>query len=197
MAANYQIYFVDCETTGLSTEHSPVEISIFRLADGVQKTWYPKPINSSIISIDALRVNGLKAEDLRGETKEGREKYQEPKKVLVEIENWLMEDFTAPEDRILAGQHISFDKMMLEELWRKCGSYETFPFNHKFIIDTFLIEFFMDYCKGKFAEGYNLGSLTKKYGVHNEKAHSAEFDTKAAVEVFQKQVDVFRKLLNK
>lgn len=194
----FEIYVTDVETTGLSYEkNEPVEISIYKLSDGTQKTWHLKPINFDTISLDALRVNGLKLEDLRGETKEGREKYKEPAKVLIEIENWLGEDFMASSDRILTGQNINFDKMMLESLWRKCNSEGTFPFNKKYSLDTMGIEFFLDYCKNEFAEGYSLYALTKKYGITNTKAHTAEADVKATVGVFNEQVEFFRKILKK
>lgn len=193
---NYEIYFIDTETTGLDyTVNEPVEISIFRLSNSTQKTWHLKPINFNHISSDALRVNGLKLEDLKCETKEGREKYKDPAKVLVEIENWLSEDFMTSKDRIIAGQNSIFDRLMLESLWKKCNSSDTFPLNKKYIIDTMQIEFFMDYCKGEMAEGYSLYALTKKYGIKNEKAHSAAEDTRATVGVFQKQADAFKKHL--
>lgn len=194
----YELYGVDVESTGLlPIENDPVEISIIRMSDGSQKTWCLKPINIDNIHPDALRVNGLKMEDLRGETKEGREKYKEPAKVLVEIENWLAEDFLAANDRIMTGQNINFDKMMLESSWKKSNSIETFPFNKKYTVDTAMIEFFMDYCKGNFAEGYSLYALTKKYGIKNMRAHSATEDIKATVAVFNDQVTYFRKTLNK
>jgi DNA polymerase III epsilon subunit-like protein len=194
----YELLCVDLESTGLDfIKHEPVEISIIRLSNGEQRTWHLKPINTEDISPDALRVNGLKLDDLLGKTKEGRELYREPSKVLVEIENWLMEDFMAAEDRILIGQNLpGFDKPMLESLWKKCNSYETFPFNKKYSLDTMNIEFMLDLAKGEFAEGYNLHALTKKYGVKNEKAHSAAADTKATAEVFNEQISYLKKLIN-
>lgn len=198
MTQEYQVYFLDTETNGLDPNvHSPVEISIYKLSSGAKSTWHLKPLDVGATAVEALRVNGIKIEDLRGETEEGRRKYREPEKVLVEIENWLMDDFTSPNDRIIGGHNASFDRGMLEALWRRCGSDGTFPFNRKYIVDTFGIEFFLDFCKGKFAEGYNLKSLAKKYGVKNEHAHTAESDTKTAVEVFMKQADMVRKLFGK
>ena len=192
--SKYELYVLDTETCGLNPNiHEPVEISIYRHSTGAQKTWHCKPINMDTISPDALRVNGLKLEDLQGKTKEGREKYQEPSKVLVEIENWLAEDMVASEDRIMVGQNVSFDKLMLESLWDKCGALETFPFNKKYIIDTMQIEFMMDYIGQNESEGYSLYALTKKYAIKNEKAHSAASDVLATLGVFNKQVDHLRK----
>lgn len=192
--AKYEIYVLDCETTGLDArKNEPVEISIHRLSTGEQKTWFLKPINIDTISDDALRVNGFKIEDLLGKTKEGKEKFLEPSKILIEIENWLMEDFMAATDRIVCGHNSGFDRSMLEELWNKCNSGETFPFNRRYLLDTMQIEFMLDFAKGEFAEGYSLFASLKKYGIRNEKAHSAAFDTRATVELFNKQVEVLKK----
>lgn len=192
---NYIFYVCDTETTGLDHSlHSPIEISLIRLPDGEQKTWYLKPINFDTIEASALKINNHKLEDLKGETKEGRLKYLEPSKVIVDIENWLAEDMIPSDYRALIGQNISFDRNMLESLWKKCNSKDSFPFGRRFI-DTMVIELFTDYCKNSFQEGYSLNNLIKKYGVKNDKAHTAVADTKATKEVFLKQVEFFKKIL--
>jgi DNA polymerase III epsilon subunit-like protein len=186
---NYELYVLDTETTGISAvDHSPVEISIHRLATSEQKTWHLKPINMDTIQAAALRVNGLKMEDLKGLTKEGRELYREPAKVLVEIENWIMEDGSRSEDRFIVGHNAYFDLQMLIHLWDKCNSPGTFPWNPRRCLDTMGLEFAIDLCRGKFAQGYALANLTKKYGVINSKAHSAAADVAATVAVFKAQV---------
>ena len=87
---NYVIYVADVETTGLDSRiHDVIELSLNRLSDNVQKTWCLKPLNIPGIDPGALRVNGHKLEDLKHETKHGRETYLDPRKVIVEIENWM------------------------------------------------------------------------------------------------------------
>jgi DNA polymerase III epsilon subunit-like protein len=185
----YELYCVDTETTGTDpTVHSPIEISIYRLSTNEQATWCLQPLDMAHISADALRVNGAKLEDLQGFTKEGRDKYQSPSKVLVEIENWLMNDACTSMDRLLLGQNISFDKEMMLRLWERVGSAGTFPFNHKYGLDTMGMELVLDLARGEEAEGYSLRNLTKKYAVKNDKAHSAASDVLATVEVFRKQL---------
>jgi DNA polymerase III epsilon subunit-like protein len=164
------------------------------LYDGCQKTWKIKPFNESTIDSGALRVNGHKLEDLLHQTKFGRDNYKKASDVLVEVENWLLEDNVSSEFRLLVGQNINFDKSMLEQLWLKCDSKDTFPFGRR-TMDTMMIEFFLDWCKNTIAEGYSLNNLTKKYGVKNEKAHTAEADVKATKEVFEKQIEYFKKVL--
>lgn len=189
----YVIYLTDTETTGLSAiDHDVIELSMYRLKDDVQKTWSLKPLNVNTIDAGALRVNGHKLEDLKLETKFGRDTYQDPSKVIVEVENWIEEDGVPTENRIICGHNVHFDKMMLEQLWNKCQSLDSYPLSRRRTLDTMNIEFFLDFCKGSMAEIYSLNSLTKKYGVKNEKAHSAAADTKATKEVFIKQVEFFK-----
>lgn len=193
---DYTFYVCDVETTGLDCYlHSPIEISILRLSNGDQKKWLLKPTNPDTIELGALKVNGHKLEDLLGKTKEGRELYKNPNEVIIEIENWLSEDAMPSESRFLIGHNISFDKFMMEQLWVKCNAKDSFPFGRRYL-DTMVIELFLDYCKGQFSEAYNLGSLNKKYGIKNEKAHTADADARATKELFIKQVELFRKILN-
>lgn len=193
---DYVIYVADTETTGLSAyEHDVIELSLYRLTDDAQKTWLLKPTKPEAIDPGALRINGHKIEDITHLTKHGRENYQDPNKTIVEIENWMSEDCVPAEQRILVGQNVSFDKNMLEQLWTKCKSRDTFPFGRK-SLDTLSIQFFMDWCIGEMAEGYSLSNLVKRYGVKNDRAHSAASDTKATKEVFLKQVAAFKKVLN-
>lgn len=193
---DYVIYVGDVETTGLDSHANDViELSLFRLTDNIQKTWCLKPINTANIEAVALRINGHKLEDLKHETKAGRDRYLEPSKIIVDIENWISEDGVPAEQRVLCGQNIGFDRAMLEQLWSKCQSRETFPFGRR-SMDTMQIEFFLDWCQGSMAEGYSLNNLSKKYGIKNDKAHTAESDTKTTKEVFEKQVEIFKKILS-
>lgn len=192
---NYKLYFVDCETDGLdSIKNSIIEVSILRMEDEEQKTWCIRPFNIDNIELGALRKNGHKIEDLKGETPYGRLTYRNPSEVIVEIENWIMMDNVPAEDRILGGHNTSFDKAFLEQLWLKCNSKDTFPFGRRYL-DTMIIQLFWDYCKNEFAEGYSLANLVKRYSVKNEKSHTAASDTKATKEVFVKQIELFRKIL--
>lgn len=197
---NFSFYVTDIETTGLDSHvHDVIEISMYRLGDtseAAQKTWCLKPLTPETIDQDALRINGHKLDDLLHKTKEGRERYLEPRKVIVDIENWLADDGLPADKRFLIGQNIGFDKDRLEMLWTKCESKDSFPIGRR-MMDTMILELFFDFCKGSFAEGYSLNQIIKKYGVKNEKAHSAAADVKATKEVFEKQVEFFKALLAK
>lgn len=194
---DYVIYVVDVETTGLDNRTNDViELSLHRMTDDVQKTWCIKPFNPNNIDPDSLRINGHKREDILHQTKEGRERYLDPNKVIVEIENWTMEDGAPTSNRILAGQNVGFDIGFLEQHWVKGQVRDSFPFNVKRQLDTMQIEFFMDLCRGQFAEGYSLNNLTKKYGLKNEKAHTAAADVKVTKDVLLKQIEIFKKALD-
>lgn len=189
----FSIYVIDTETTGLSTDNDIIEFSAYRLNDDTQKTWLIKPINVEKIESDALRINGHKEEDILHKTAFGRENYLDPKQAIVEIENWLMEDGFPSTDRIIAGQNVSgFDKGMLVSLWNKCGSLETFPFSTRLLLDTMIIELFLNVCSNTKNEYYNLGGLVTKYGVKKEKAHRADADVRMTKDVLLKQIEFFK-----
>lgn len=191
----YVIYVTDVETTGLDSRvNDVIELSIHRLTDDVQKTWCLKPLNPAGIDPESLRINGHKLEDILGQTKEGRERYQDASKVLVEVENWMMEDGVPTGQRVMAGQNVAFDKDYLEQTWIKCQAKDSFPFGRR-SLDTMQIEFFLDLCREQMSEGYSLKVLTKKYGLKNEKAHTAAADVKVTKELLMKQIEFFREKL--
>lgn len=193
---DYVIYVGDVETTGLDErKHDVIELSLHRLTDDVQKTWCLKPLNPSEIDMDSLLINGHKLEDLLHKTAEGRARYLEAAKVIIDIENFIMEDGVPATQRILAGQNVGFDKNFLDWLWRKCDSQDSFPFGRR-MLDTMMVEFFLDLCRDKMSEGYSLNNLTKKYGLKNEKAHSAAADVKVTKDILLKQIEYFKSKLN-
>lgn len=187
---DYSIYVLDTETTGLRAEkHDVIELSIYRIATGEQKTWCLKPFNVDAIDPGALKKNMHKLEDLKHETKFGRETYLDPKQVIIEVENWMMEDGVSSEDRILLGQNPSFDKFFLERLWDKCDSTGTFPFGRK-MIDTMQIVLLMDLVTGGKRKAYGLSSLVDDFGVKKEKAHRADADVKMTKDLWLKLFEI-------
>jgi len=189
----FEIYICDTETTGLDyVDNSPIEISIIRFSTGEQKTWKLKALNEDKINLGSLKINGHKLEDITNQTKFGKETYLDPKSVIIDIENWLMEDNLSLEERVIAGHNVDFDKNMLKFLWKKLDSIDSFPFGRR-SLDTFQIEFFLDYVNNNLKDSYSLASLLKNYGIKNEKAHSAEADTKATYKLLEKQFANYKK----
>ncbi len=153
-----------------------------------------KPFNPSNIEADALRINGHKKEDIFHLTNEGKDRYLDPNKIIIEVENWVMEDGVPATNRVLAGQNVGFDREFLEQHWIKGNSKDSFPFGRR-LLDTMIVQFFLDYCEGKMDEAYGLSNLVKKYGVKNDKAHTAAADVKVTTEILLKQVEFFKKKL--
>lgn len=194
---NYIIYFLDTETTGLNPlENEIIEISIYRLNDNNQKTWFIRPKNVSSIEEEALRINGHVLDDLLLKTKQGKEKYLEQEKVIADIENWMSDDSSTVDDRILIGQNPTFDKNFLEQLWKNNNAMDTFPFGRK-IIDTIQVALLLDLITDNKRKAYNLTSLAKDFEVKLEKAHRADADTRMTKDIWLKQFDIFRKAFKK
>lgn len=195
---SYELYICDTETTGLDyIDNSPIEISIIRFSTNEQKTWKLKALNEPKIDLGALKVNGHNIDDITHKTKFGRENYLDPKLVIIDIENWLMEDNLTSEERVICGHNVDFDKNMLKFLWKKLESSDSFPFGRR-SFDTFQIEFFLDLVNKNLQQSYSLASLLKKYGIKNEKAHTAAADTKATSQLISSQISSYENtLLNK
>jgi DNA polymerase III epsilon subunit-like protein len=184
----YNIFIADTETTGLDNRlHDIIEISILNFKTEEQKTWFLQPLNIASADPGALKVNGHKLEDLKLQTKFGKDTYRKPNEVLVEIENWIMDSNVPTQNIVLCGQNVKFDLDFLEQLWIKCESKDSFPFGRRFL-DTSQIEFMMDTCKNSYSEAYSLNAICKKYNVKNQNAHSSESDVKATFEVFKEQI---------
>lgn len=194
---NYTLLVVDIESTGLDNiKNDVIELSLYRMSDNIQKTWCLKPFNFENIEPAALRINGHKIEDITHQTAYGRETYLDPNKVIIDIENWVAEDNVPASNRVLVGANTGFDKGMLDQLWIKCNSSDTFPFGRRYI-DIQQIEFFLNMCENNMLDSYSLSNIIKKYGITNSKSHTAAADTVAAKEVFEKQIEFFKKVLNK
>ena len=196
--SGYIIYVCDTETTGMDAKiHDVIEISLCRFTmnapnDREQRTWYLKSVNPTTIQEKALSVNGHRREDIIHFTKIGKEKYKEPTDVVVDIENWIMEDDTSVMDRMLVGQNIAFDIGMLQELWKRVGASETFPWDidrGKRSLDTQGICNFIDLCTGRRRRYTNLSTLVKAFGVKKRKAHRAEDDVAMTTDLLIKMLE--------
>jgi DNA polymerase III epsilon subunit-like protein len=199
MDTKFILYVLDSETTGISSDkHEIIELSIYRLSDDNQKTWFIKPKNYDAIEPDALRINGHKLEDLKLLTKYGQETYQDSVKVVVEIENWMLEDMGSSNDRILIGQNPIFDLQFMQKLWAESNSIETFPFGKRpFVLDTRQIQLFLDLANNTRQDYYNLGSLVERWGVKKEKVHRADTDTRMTKDVLLAQLASIKDIINK
>lgn len=195
--SGYVIYVGDTETTGLDPEvQDVIEISLCRFSmdspeDRDQRTWFLKAVNPMTIQEEALKINGHKREDIIHFTKAGKEKYLEPVDVVLDIENWIMEDDVSVMDRMLVGQNIDFDIKFLKELWKRVEAKDTFPWDvgrGKRSLDTQGICNFIDLCTGRRRRYTNLGTLVKAFGVKKRKAHRAEDDVAMTTDLLVKML---------
>lgn len=185
----YVIYVGDVETTGIDDSiHDIIELSLWRSSDDSQKTWLIKAVNIESIQDKALSVNKHKREDISHNTKYGRETYLNPSEVIIDIENWILEDDVSIEDRAFVGQNPMFDIGFMKEFWKRQGSIDTFPFG-PFIIDTLLLTRLIDLATGKKRKYYNLGKLIKSFGIPKGKAHKASEDVRMTKDLFFKQLN--------
>lgn len=196
------LYILDVETTGLIPKiHDIIELSILRLCDDKQKTWYIKPINFETISNEALEVNKIKIEDLRRDPKSiteeekalGVRAYLPVKDVLPDIENFVTEGGSSMHDRIMVGHNILFDLEMLKEMWIKGEAEDTFPFV-KFgnLIDTKCLAIFYDFIKDNEVNTYNLGACVKRFGLQKRGYHEGAEDVKATKDLLIKIAGEFK-----
>lgn len=187
MFKGFVCYVIDTETTGLDpVENDVIEVSACRVlydegeVTQEQKTWCIKAMNPKTIQDEALKINGHKREDILHMTQFGKDNYLLPDKAVAEMESWILDDNVSAIDRVFAGQNPNFDIQALQELWKKVGSLNTFPFaleRGNRIIDTKQIAIFIDLCTGRRRQYYNLSSLVKAFGVKKGKAHRASEDT--------------------
>lgn len=197
----YITYITDTETTNLDYDKGDIiEISMCRLTpkddtyEEDQKTWYLKALNPSGIDDDALRVNGHKKEDILHQTKEGKEKYKDPKQVINEIELWISEDGYSSMDRIWVGQNPMFDINHMQALYKKMGI-QDFPFaigNGNRVLDTKQIVTLFDLCTGRRRKYYNLGAFVKALGIKKGKAHQASEDVRMTKDILIKLIKMIK-----
>jgi len=186
------LYIVDCETTSILTQGDIIEISFYRFSTGEQKTWYMRAKNEEHINLEALRINGHKLLDITWKTNEGKKKYLEPEEALPQIENWMADDELSAMDRVLVGHNISFDERHMRELWKRCGTSDTFPFGYH-SLDTKAVAIFFDWAQGLNNKMYSLGQLVKRLKITKRKSHLAEQDVLMNVDL----LNYYKKEVNK
>lgn len=88
-------------------------------------------------------------------------------------------------DAVFVAHNVCFDWSFIEAAYKKAGMEHGFH-NHK--IDTLSIAFAK--LQGTDARHLSLRSLCERFGVTNEKAHTALADTRALVEVYKKLMEL-------
>jgi DNA polymerase III epsilon subunit-like protein len=85
---------------------------------------------------------------------------------------------------------------MMERLWMNCKASDSFPFGRR-IIDTQQLDILLDIVMGTKCDSYSQSALLKKYGLKNEKTHTAAADVLANKQLFEKQLANLKKLIER
>jgi DNA polymerase-3 subunit epsilon len=187
MSGKQKIFWFDVETTGLD----PLQNDILTLSglieiDGkiVDKiNLKMQPINYKSITEEALRINGMKLEEIK--------KFESPhnaKKKLVTFFNKYVNRFDKTDKFIPAGYNVSFDVEFLFKLFQKCGdpycgSYIDY---HKLDVASLVI-FFKIHGLFDF-QGFKLADASKQLNIQLD-AHDAKEDILATRQVYYKLMD--------
>lgn len=176
----HKLAFIDVETSGLDPQtHEIIELACIICSRGesasdltIEKEFEVKiqMQHPELAEPDALRVNGYNPAD------------------------WIFA-YTLPQalemlnkeakDCVFVAHNVCFDWGFVEQSYKKAGMTHEFH-NHK--IDTLSIAFAK--LQGSDAKHLSLRALCERFGIVNEKAHTALADTRAMVEVFKKLMEL-------
>ena len=181
-------YILDVESTGRDPiKNDIIEISIIRYSTKEQQTFNLKPLNKDSIEIEALKVNKYTIEEIMN--------FEDPKKVIPKIENFLLNDDKTANERVIVGHNVEFDIKFLIELWNKCDTKDSYPFSYHYL-DTKQIAMYNDFIfNSDYSERYSLNKLIERYGIKKQKLHRAESDTKMTLELFNHLISESRNLI--
>lgn len=177
MATPKKLVFIDTETTGLDPDkHEIIELGVIIAEyDPETKALIEKEIIDLKIRPEhietaeavALRINGYNEADWI---------------FAVDLKSAMQKLQKASEGGIMIAHNMSFDYLFLEHSFRKAGVENKMHY-HK--IDTISVAF----AKLGGVEDigkYSMYALCDRFGIKNQKAHSAYSDTRALFELFQK-----------
>lgn len=125
-------YILDTEETGLKAGwHEINQISVLRVSDNFQKTFYVKVKHPERASPEALAIQKISKSDLyKGEPIED---------VINKVNEFFLEDGLGPESRCIVGHNVQFDRRFCHAEWAMAKS--------KFPADLWL-------CTKKFYKSY-------------------------------------------
>jgi DNA polymerase III epsilon subunit-like protein len=115
MTSNLSYFTIDLETTGTRPGfHEITEIAIIRHSDLVQYIWdvkikYPERADPRALEVTNTTVSKLLS----------RGKYIE--EVIPDVNAFIEEDGITPEQRVMVGHNVSFDKRMAKKAWEMNG----------------------------------------------------------------------------
>jgi len=177
----HTLAFIDLETTGLDPErHEIIEIGCLTVKQdwsGAQPVFTVlnefdvkvKPKHIETAEPEALRINHYSEADWL---------------FAVDLEQALRELAEKTADAIMVGQNVAFDWGFLRHAFKEMGVQNRMYFHR---LDTIPMAF-IKCCHDPKLERYNLGELSRYFGVENERAHSAMSDIRATFEIYKKLI---------
>lgn len=181
----HNLAFVDLETTGTNPEkHEIIEIGciVVEQVPRVGRGPELKKIDELDIKVQpehmeraepaALRVNGYNEADWLFAT---------------DLKTALETLAHKTRGCIIVGQNIAFDWAFLEKGFEKTGILHQFHDYH--MLDLVSLAYAKLYDDPNYNQKFGLRFLCERFGVKNEKAHSAMSDIQATLEVYKKLLD--------
>lgn len=180
-----KILYIDTETTGISTKHGLVEIAAFLEFDGKEVDRfhaYARPYEDDLIHPDALKANGLSAEEIKG--------FEEPKKVHKKFTDWLSEyvdKFDRTDKCLFCAYNARFDADHMRAWFKKAGDKYFGSWFWNPAIDSMMLAA-LDLHKDRAElEDFKQASVAQFYGINVDASqlHGAVYDCELNRRIFK------------
>jgi len=173
---DFDLAFIDTETTGRGFEHEIIEIAVVRASAfnlSVLDEWETKikPKKIEIAEEEALKINHYNPADWENAV----EQCEAMKTFLEKTEN-----------TILVAHNLVFDWFYIHKALNECGLEPTFWFKG---LDTISLAW-LKLRNDPAIKSLSFKELTNYFGVKQEKPHSAMDDARAAHKIFAKMAEL-------
>jgi DNA polymerase III alpha subunit (gram-positive type) len=175
----YNLAFVDSETTGLSPrDHEIIEIAAIIYdprKDKIIKEWSRKaaPRNIKTANKVALDMNGYN---------EAPETYKD------DIKSVISEYYKLTNDCIVVGQNIQFDINFIKKYYKEFSVGGEFHRHRRLEISSMVWPVIMD----SELESISLKALCEHFNVSNENAHRALTDCRRTLEIYRCLMNIYK-----
>lgn len=175
--------YLDCETTGKDAmRHGVLQIAGIIEVDGMEKETFNlrlKPVQGKMIDAEALAVNGITQEQIRGFQDAG-----EGYKQVLEIFDRYIDKYNKKDKFYMIGHNPHFDYKFLEQFFKDHGNQYLYAYINYHLIDTVDLSVFF-HLLGKFnPASFKLKAVCEELGIEAD-FHDAMEDIQATRKVFK------------